>query len=182
MNCGSIRQRALLFILVFGFVSIDLHGQEYVQHHFGLKGGLNYSGFRQNVDLKFGWNAGIVGKRYLSDLGWFLQIEGVYSKEGNINQPLEFINVPILFGFDFSDSFNMHLGYQSGFLVGTMGNTDTQYKNYNPTFVFGFEFYTFTFTSLGARYNYGLSDIEEGTGTSVTYTFEVYFIAWFKKL
>ena len=92
-------RRALGFLIsLLILTSFETSAQEAGNVHFGLKGGLNYSGFRRNPDLKFGWNGGIVGKKYIGDLGWFVQPEVLYSREGNLNQPLEMINVPIMFG------------------------------------------------------------------------------------
>jgi hypothetical protein len=151
------------------------------QTQFGVKGGMNFSGFRRTADTKFGYQLGLAGKHYLSDLGWFVQPEVFYSREGNLNQPLEFINVPIIVGFDFSDNFNIHTGLQAGFLIGTMGDEDNNYNKVNAVVNFGFEFYTFKKTSIGFRFDYGLSDFEQTTGTSITYNFGIYVIAWFKQ-
>ena len=152
-----------------------------VKNHYGIKVGLNYSGFRRTPDLKFGYQVGVVGKRYLGDLGWFVQPEINYSREGNLNQPLEFINVPIILGFDLSDNFNLNIGFQAGFLVGTQGSEGHDYKNVNTVMNLGMEFYSFKKTTIGFRFDYGLTDFEESTGTSITYTFEVYFIAWLRQ-
>ena len=163
----------LIAILLFCF-SVD----GFAQSRFGVKGGMNFSGFRRTPETKFSYQAGVAGKKYIGSLGWFLQPEVFYSREGNLNQPLEFINVPIIVGFDFGDSFNVHTGLQAGFLVGTQGDLDNDYHNVNVVMNFGFEFYTFKKTSIGFRFDYGLYDFEKETGTSVTYTFEVYLIAW----
>jgi len=165
---------ALLFIA--GLKPVQAQIRE-VKNQYGVKVGMNYSGFRRTPDLKFGYQIGVVGKRYLGDLGWFVQPEINYSREGNLNQPLEFINVPIILGFDFSDNFNLNLGFQAGILVGTQGIEGYEYKNVNTVINLGLEFYSFKKTTIGFRFDYGLSDFEESTGISITYTFEVYFIA-----
>jgi len=173
--------RNKLFFSTLIVILICFSSDGFSQIRFGVKGGMNFSGYRRTPDTKFGYQVGITSKKYISDLGWFIQPEVFYSREGNINQPLEFINVPIIVGFDFSDNFNVHTGLQAGFLIGTQNDLDNNYKSVNTVMNFGFEFYTFKKTSIGFRFDYGLNDFEKETGTSVTYTFAVYLIGWFKQ-
>lgn len=164
-------------LLVFFLGLIDVPAQT----RLGVKGGMNFSGYRSTPDTKFGYQVGLAGKHYIGNLGWFLQPEVSYSREGNLPQPLEFVNVPVIAGFDFGDNFNVHAGFQAGFLVGTQGDPDNEYNDVNAVFNFGFEFYTFKKTSIGFRFDYGLNDFEKSTGTAITYNFEVYIIAWLKQ-
>ena len=150
------------------------------QYKVGVKAAFNYASFRGNPNLKAGYQFGVAGKKYLGDLGWFFQPEINYSLEGAENQRLEFINVPLILGFDFSDNFNLHLGYQSGFLIGTRGNDSFDYKTYNPVINVGLEFYPFDKSVFGARYDYGISDIDKSDFRAVTFNFEVYLIFWIK--
>jgi hypothetical protein len=174
---SALRKVALLVTIM---MVMACTGTLYAQQHFGIKGAFNYSGFRKSPDLKAGYQIGVAGKKYLSDLGWFFQAEVNYSLEGVVNQPLEFINIPLLFGFDFSESFNMHFGYQSGILVGTRGESGYDYETYSPTINFGLEFYPTAKSVFGARYDYGLKDIDNGINTSIPITFEVYLIIWLR--
>jgi hypothetical protein len=150
------------------------------QNKVGFKTAFNYSSFRGNPNLKAGYQLGIAGKKYIGDLGWFFQPEVNYSLEGPENQRVEFINVPLIFGFDFSDNFNLHLGYQSGFLIGTRDNGSIDYKTYNPVINFGLEFYPSNRSVFGARYDYGISDIDKSDFSAITFNFEVYLIFWIK--
>jgi hypothetical protein len=167
----------LLIIGLFFLCNCELFAQTQI----GLKGGGNFSGFRRVADTKFGWQVGVAGKNYLGDLGWFIQPEIFYSKEGNINQPLEFINVPVILGFDFGDNFNIHTGLQAGFLIASAEDSSFDYKNVNMVVNFGFEFYTFKKTSIGFRFDYGMSDFDKSANTAITYNFGVYVIAWIKQ-
>ena len=81
----------------------------------------------------------------------------------------------------FSENFNLHLGYQSGFLIGTRGNDSFDYQMYNPVINIGLEFYPTGKTVFGARYDYGLSDIDKSDFSAVTFNFEVYLIFWVRQ-
>ena len=170
--CGLLMISALLLILP---VSAN------AQNKYGLKGAFNYSSFRKNFNLKAGYQIGVVGKKYLGDLGWFFQPEINYSLEGAENKRLEFINVPLILGFDFSENFNLHVGYQSGFLIGTRGGDTQNYQVYNPAINVGLEFYPTSKSVFGARYDYGISDIDKSALRSLTINFEVYLIFWIRK-
>jgi hypothetical protein len=120
------------------------------QNKVGFKTAFNYSSFRGNPNLKAGYQLGIAGKKYIGDLGWFFQPEVNYS------------------------------GYQSGFLIGTRDNGSIDYKTYNPVINFGLEFYPSNRSVFGARYDYGISDIDKSDFSAITFNFEVYLIFWIK--
>lgn len=167
-------------ISIITFILLMSNSSANGQYKFGIKTAFNYSSFRGNANLKAGYQFGIAGKKYIGDLGWFFQPEVNYSLEGAENQRVEFINVPLIFGFDFSENFNLHVGYQSGFLIGTRENDSFEYQTYNPVINFGLEFYPSNRSVFGARYDYGLSDIDKSNFSAITFNFEVYLIFWIK--
>ena len=121
-----IRTGVSIIVTIILLVTISTANAQY---KVGFKAAFNYSSFRGNPNIKAGYQLGIAGKKYIGDLGWFFQPEVNYSLEGPENQRVEFINVPLIFGFDFSENFNLHLGYQSGFLIGTRDNGSIDYNH-----------------------------------------------------
>src|SRR5258708_3222876 len=155
---------------------------------FGIKGGVNFTSlYVDNVSkehMKVGFNAGIFAKLPITT-GFSIQPELLYSVKGakdtysNLVQGngeyrfnLGYMELPVLAVVNLTKNFNIHAGPYLGYLVSAnikdvnsngdiQGATDLKADNFNRWDVglaggVGFDVSAFT---LGARYNYGLSNI-----------------------
>jgi hypothetical protein len=155
---------------------------------FGIKGGLNLTSlYVDNVSsehMKAGFNAGIFAKLPITK-GFSIQPELLYSVKGakdtygNFIQGdgeyrfnLGYMEMPVLAVINLAPNFNLHLGGYAAYLVsanvkdvnddGTIeGATDLNTDNFRRWDFglvggLGFDIQNFT---IGARYNYGLSEI-----------------------
>lgn len=166
----------IAFTILFSLAGLELVGQS---TQVLVKAGLNYSGYRREPDLDVGYQFGLGAKKYLGDLGWFFQPELTYSLEGNINKRLEMLYIPLVLGFDAHESFNFHLGFQYGFLLGTRNTyEESNLESGNPQFLFGTDFYSIPRSILGFRFSYGLSPIDKTITSSrpVNFALHYYFI------
>ncbi len=145
----------------------------------GLKGGLNFA----NV------NASSVGAAYDSRTGYHLgaflnakftkfaiQPEIIYSRQGSsvsfsgstTNYELDYINIPILLKFYLVAGLNLQAGPQFGFLTSAVaGGVDVknQFKTSDTSIALGAGFDISKFC-IDARYNLGLSEINDGAASS----------------
>ncbi len=80
------------------------------------RGVLNYSSVSSknsiNPDGILGLNVGVGYKLYMGDLGWAIIPELNYSQEGFQGQRLNYLNLPVSVGFDFTSSFSLSAGFQ----------------------------------------------------------------------
>jgi hypothetical protein len=142
----------------------------------GIKGGLNFytlSGTNESsFDSKTSFHLGLLGHIHMSD-EFALQPELVYSAQGteygdNDKLNLDYLNVPLLFQYMFDNGFRLQAGPQLGFLVGAKADGDDVQDNFK-TVDFGLSFgasYVNPASGFGvdARYNHGLTDINESNG------------------
>ncbi|HEY1870702.1 MAG TPA: porin family protein [Chitinophagaceae bacterium] len=155
---------------------------------FGIKGGLNLTNLHSNDfadnSLKAGFNAGIFSKIPVTP-GFSIQPEILYSVKGNKSDysnfvegngqyrfNLGYVELPLLAVVNLAKNFSIHGGGYAAYLtnadikdVNSNGNingiTDLNANDFNRWdfgLAGGFAFDIENFT-LGARYNYGLSDI-----------------------
>lgn len=152
--------------------------------HLSIAAGLNYSSVSSvnstNPDGKLGFNAGVAYKRYLGDLGWFVKPGLFYSQEGWLHQRLDYLNVPVITGFDFTDDFNFNLGFQYGYLVGGLDDPEERIDRSNLAFLIGFEFYPADAFDVGLRFANGIKNIVAKPDEMVikdarTYSIQFYF-------
>ena len=164
---------------------------------FGIKGGLNLTNLHSNDfsdnHLKAGFNAGIFSKIPVTP-GFSIQPELLYSVKGNKSDynnfvegtgeyrfNLGYVELPLLAVVNLTKNFSIHGGGYAAYLtnadikdVNNNGNingiTDLNADNFNR-WDFGlaggaaFDIENFT---IGARYNYGLSDIGKSGNLSNT--------------
>lgn len=164
---------------------------------FGIKGGLNLTNLHSNNfadnSLKAGFNAGIFSKIPITP-GFSIQPELLYTVKGNKSDynnfvegsgayrfNLGYVELPLLAVVNLAKNFSIHGGGYAAYLtnadikdVNNNGNingiTDLNVDNFNR-WDFGlaggvaFDIEHFT---LGARYNYGLSDISKSGNFSST--------------
>lgn len=114
-------------------------------------------------NAKLGWQVGVVGKKYLGDLGWFGMMELLYSKEGSDREELNYLILPFTLGFDFEETFNFNTGLQYGIVVGGATEARDLYKDSNLSANVGFEFYPMDQLIIGFRFNLGITNILERT-------------------
>lgn len=193
--------KLLAAIAITGLSLTNVHAQtsSSYESHFGIKGGVNFSNvISDNIDDKnvlTSFNAGIYGNFQIGDI-LSIQPEILYSRKGGeltydnafasgaTQFKLNYIEVPLLFKVNITDSFSVHAGPYFAYLVdaqvsnnanGDAFDFEDNYSNddFNKFDVgisagIGFDFNS---VGIGARYNYGLSTIgkeREIAGTSYT--------------
>lgn len=167
-------QRIILFITFFFSFVIS-----YAQIQFGLKGGLNLANVRyintDNSKARVGWNAGALAEIPVQD-NLLIRPELQYSSKGfgfsarGTNSAgsvrLNYIAVPVLFGYRFNTKSEILLGPELGFLSkavskssGISNDMTNSFRHFDVGFDLGLA-YNFT-KVLGAevRYNYGFKDL-----------------------
>ena len=148
------------------------------QAHFGLKGGVNISQLHINdnpeTDSKVGIHAGILVHIHASQT-WALQPELIYSLEGaqrkigdsKVTYNLNYLNVPVLLQYMFSNGFRLEGGPQIGFLLSAKTKTGSVTVNNNSikstafSIPLGLGYLTSSGVGLDARYVFGLSNIHD---------------------
>lgn len=172
-------KRLLIFLLFLG-----INNGLIAQNKLSIAAGLNYSSVSSinssNPDGILGFNAGLAYKHYLNDLGWFIKPGLFYSQEGYQLHRLDYLNLPILAGFDFTDDFNFNLGLQYGYLIGGADNPENVVDRNNFAFIVGFEFYPAPLFDVGLRFANGMKNIiKEPDGSVIkdarTYSIQFYF-------
>jgi Outer membrane protein beta-barrel domain len=162
---------SLLFFLVQSFGQID----------FGVKAGLNIANVNYGEDNntpRIGFNAGFlsqynISKKYFVEAGLSYSVKGysdVLIPDGTATISLNYITIPLSFGFRPSDKFSFLLGPEFGFL--TTANSSFDNSNHDITsnfqkFDLGLDIaatYNFNRKSgVEIRYNYGFKDLVKGT-------------------
>lgn len=176
------------FYVTVALAAIFMAGSAKAQHvNMGVKAGLNVYNINTDnntsYDSKTGLNLGLIGHIHLSRQ-LALQPEVVYSAQGakytvagtETKIKLNYINVPVLFQYMFDNGFRLQAGPQVGFLASAKSetnNTDTDIKNNLKSIDFGLGAgvgYVHPASGFGvdARYNLGLSNINENTAVKST--------------
>ena len=128
-----------------------------------LAAGVNYSSVSSvnstNPEGTLGLNVGTAYKFYTNDLGWFVQPGLFYSQEGWLHQRLDYLNLPVIIGFDFTEDLNFNLGMQYGYLIGGIDDPENAVDRSNLAFLIGFEFYPSPVFDVGLRFANGIKNI-----------------------
>lgn len=170
--------------IVLILLMVCVSGLTYAQQEFSITTGMNYSSVSSinstNPDAVLGATGGVALKYYWGDLGWFIKPALQYSQEGWLHQRLDYINLPVIAGFDFTDDFNFNLGIQYGYLVGGLNDPSGFVDRSNFAFITGFEFYPAKFLDVGLRFTKGVKNIINENPDLVikdarTYTIQFYF-------
>jgi Outer membrane protein beta-barrel domain len=156
-------------------------GTASAQHaNFGVKGGLNLYNIENDnnakYDTKTSFHLGMLLHIHVAS-HFAVQPELLYSVEGakyktgtgDINLKLEYANVPFMFQYMFDNGFRLEAGPQVGFLTNAKSelngsDTDVKVNTKKIDFAIGAGIgYINPPTGFGvdARYNYGLSNINE---------------------
>lgn len=162
-------------IAIFGFAAA--HAQEI---QLGVKGGLNFANVNgdntPNNDIVTAFNVGLVAEIPLAEQFSF-QPELLFSGQGfSFNDrlvALNYLNLPLMGKYYLTKGFSLEAGPQIGFLLSAK-NEDIDVKDAFKTVDFGVNFglgYKLdNGLNFGARYNLGLSDINnlDATTTKIT--------------
>ena len=160
--------------LAFFFLS-----SSYAQVRLGLKGGLNLATVRyisaDNSRARVGWNAGGLAEITIqNDL--LIRPELLYSSKGFAfsatgasnkgSLKLNYISVPVLFGYRPDSKSEIFLGPEFGFLrkavsksLGIRGEMTNFYRRFDVGFDLGFAYNITKVFGAEARYNYGFKDL-----------------------
>lgn len=149
---------------------------------FGAKAGINIASTNNMGDRsssRIGLNAGFLSHIHLSP-AISLQPEIMYSSQGakyTISDGehalmLDYINIPVLLQYNFNNGFRLQTGPQVGFLVNVKdklvdndantGNfTSDDFKSTDLSWSFGLGFLSSSGLGIDARYNLGVSNIND---------------------
>ncbi|MBF7091986.1 PorT family protein [Flavobacterium sp. ALJ2] len=162
----------LAVITVLGFTNVNAQ-----KIKFGVKGGLNFANISgdktKNIDVVTSFNFGVLSEIPISDKFSF-QPELMYSGQGysfNDNTiALSYLNIPLMGKYYLTKGLSVEAGPQIGFLLAAK-NEKTNVKDSFNTFDFGVNFgvgYKLdNGLNFGARYNLGLTDINNLEGSSI---------------
>ena len=167
----------VVLVFTFGFVN----AQEKEDMSFGAKGGLNISSITNadqdgvNSNSLVGFHIGFFGEFMISD-EFAIQPELLYSTQGvklefegdKGDLKLDYINIPVMAKYYVADAFSLELGPQIGFLVsakaksgGDSVDVKDDTKSIDVSLGFGANYNFAEKFMLGARYNLGLTRVQE---------------------
>lgn len=159
-------------------IALLFFNSSYGQVRFGLKAGgnvANIDGF-DNHKMKLGISVGPALQVNLAEL-FFMQPELLYSIKGTRSSltqnnsetlNLNYINLPVLFGYRVSKSFSVKLGPEIGHLLSAKSKFDgssTDVSDSFKDFDFGGDLalaFAFKKLSVDLRYNYGFNHLIHG--------------------
>lgn len=159
-------KKILLLAVVTVLGLTDVNAQEI---QFGIKGGLNFASVNgdntEDIDVVTSFNFGILSEISVSDKFSF-QPELMYSGQGySFNEntiALSYLNLPLMGKYYLTKGLSVEAGPQIGYLFNAE-NEETDVKDSFNSFDFGVNFglgYKLdNGLNFGARYNLGLTDI-----------------------
>lgn len=166
------------------------------QPKFGLKAGLNVANLNvenvDDLDSRLGLNAGLLAHIHLSPQ-WGIQPELVYSQQGmkvknntstendDVTWKVDYVNIPVMVQYMFDNGFRLQAGPQIGLLVNGKieDNADTEIdikddlKKVDAGLGLGLGYLTYSGLGIEARYNLGLSNINESGNDIKNRVFQV---------
>lgn len=160
--------------------------------HFGVKGGLNASELHgdniTDAKTKIGFHAGVLAHIHTANKSWAIQPELMYSSEGakykesliggtspDYKLDMNMINLPVLVQYMFDNGFRIEAGPQVGYLLSAKlkpeeGSSSTDlkdnFKKINFSIPVGIGYLTRSGLGFDARYNFGISDLNDTDGGS----------------
>jgi len=161
----------LILSLLFNLVLIAQKGKS----QFGLKGGVNIASLKvsdgNDYDARTGFHVGGLAHIHV-DEHWAVQPELVFSTQGgesgNTNLEFSYINIPVLLQYMVNNGFRLQTGPQLGFLVSAeseMGDVeidvDDNLKSIDFSWAFGAGYLFPSGFGIDARFNLGISDIND---------------------
>ena len=149
---------------------------------FGLKGGLNIASIDNSegssgYDTRLGLNIGALAHIHINPQ-WAIQPELVFSSQGTKytisngthQLALNYINIPVQLQYMFDNGFRIQTGPQLGLLVNVSDKkngtetgffTKDDFKSTDISWSFGLGYLTYSGLGFDARYNLGLSNIND---------------------
>lgn len=161
----------IFFFLISSTVVVQAQGVA-----FGIKGGVNFAnqdietistksktGFHGGVftSIMFSEHLGMQPELFFSSQGAELELDNLEDAKNEFN----YLTIPLLLKIKPSKALNLYLGPQVGLLTSaTRGgqSLDDLYKSSDFSLSFGVGLDLLEMLELGARYNLGLSDINDG--------------------
>lgn len=150
---------------------------------FGLKGGLNFALITgddtDNFDGKFGFHIGGVVEFPISEK-FSIQPELLYSSQGDkessegmdIKYNLDYLNLPVMAKYYFSEGFSLEVGPQIGFLLsgevkggGVSIDIKDLLKDIDFGLGFGLGYKLENGLNFSSRFNVGISNIVDNSGS-----------------
>lgn len=174
------------FSLFIGILMLSIFASAQHVPKFGLKAGVNLANWSsddgdEETDLRTGFHIGGLAHIHLAP-EWAIQPELQYSAQGaksdlgalgEYTWKTDYINVPVMVQYMFNNGFRIEAGPQLGFLVNAKQklNSDDDddfeedikdtFKKTDVSLGFGVNYLTYSGIGLGARYNLGLTNINE---------------------
>ncbi|MEM9857671.1 MAG: porin family protein [Bacteroidota bacterium] len=150
-------------IVLVATVSLITSGLVFSQSY-GIKGGINFAGIKvdngSDPDGKVGAHFGGFIKKGLQN-DWSLQGEALFSFQGWEDQNVTYLNIPVLAVYNVDNNLSFHAGPQLGILLGGDNDASDFLKTADVSIVFGGEYYFQSNVYGGARYNLGVSNIND---------------------
>jgi hypothetical protein len=147
---------------------------------FGIKGGLNIANINvegdNETDSRLAPHVGLLAHIHLAPQ-WALQPELMYSgqglEDGDVTWKLNYINIPVNVQYMFDNGFRLQTGPQVGFLASSEIDPgdldlDDDLKKTDFSWTFGLGYLSYSGFGVDARYNLGLTDINESGGNKLT--------------
>lgn len=169
-----------LFLLSASFCAIITTNAQHP--HWGIKGGINAANidyqYGTDPDYKLGIHLGGLAHIHLSE-HFALQPELMYSNQGaertvgntEFKSKLHYVNVPVLLQFMTGSGFRLQTGPQLGVLMSakskindTETDVDDNFKTPDFSWSFGASYVTMKGLGFDARYNHGISNINDAVG------------------
>lgn len=178
--------KRVFFVTALSMGVFFVHAQRtHTTAEFGVKGGLNVSNVSvensTNPDSKASVNLGIFAHVHVAPMIAF-QPELLFSGQGyketvagvDYNTSLNYITLPILVQLMVGEGFRLETGPQPGILVsahdksgGNSANAKDDFKSADFSWVFGVGYIGRAGFGVDARYNIGLSNINDFSSTNV---------------
>lgn len=185
-------KKVLIVCLMLAGIASSHTALAQVQFSLGIKGGVNFanldvtSSVGDNYKNRTGFHGGAFALFKVT--AFAVQPELIFSQQGSkvsfssqdINANFSYLNVPIMAKFYLPLGLNLQLGPQFGFLTtaesdynpltGTMQSTDLKeyYKNSDVSIGMGIGWDLPLKLSIDARYNLGITEIEDNASLSQT--------------
>ena len=155
-----LKMKYVLFVIVFSCII----NKGYAQLRLGATGGVILSSLVRDNSINsregtVGYLVGAIAKYNAGELGWFFQSGVNYTLEGDVDQSLNFVKIPLTIGFDASDDVNINVTYNLAWQVGNDNNVQDFYNEFANILGVGFEVYLSDKMALGTKLNYGLSNL-----------------------
>jgi hypothetical protein len=168
-----------MLLIAAGFMFVNAATAQMGRTEFGIKAGVNIADLKiQNAtegDSRIGFHLGGLAHIHLSRK-FALQPELMFSAQGrqqtisgiDYRTNLSYINMPVLVQYMAGSGFRLQTGPQLGLLVDAESgvedneaNVKDNYKTADISWVFGVSFLTSSNLGIDARYNLGLSNIND---------------------